>query len=78
MSNTQNNSLCYPETSAHSWSLTHLQASLRVSDATVLNMTSRRTELIPQKAVKYEVRSTDRGAEMTWICNLFYLIPLIL
>lgn len=56
MSNIQNHDLCYPETCTHEWSLTHLQASLHVSDATVLNMTSRRTELIPQQAVKYEVR----------------------
>lgn len=56
MSNIQNRDLCYPETCTHEWSLTHLQASLHVSDATVLNMTSRRTELIPQQAVKYEVR----------------------
>lgn len=40
----------------HPWSLSHLQASLHVSDATVLNVTSLRTELIPQKAVKYAVR----------------------
>ena len=56
MSYVQNDATCYPETSTHAWSLTHLQASLHVSDATVLNMTSRRTELIPQKTVKYEVR----------------------
>ena len=47
---------CYPDTNTHPWSLIHLQASLHVSDATVLTVTSLRTELIPQKAVKYEVR----------------------
>ncbi|KAJ7371019.1 hypothetical protein OS493_028176 [Desmophyllum pertusum] len=52
------------ETSAHSWSLTHLQASLRVSDAKVLNMTSQRTELIPQKAVKYEMTIQDGGLRL--------------
>ena len=52
----ENDDLCYPETSTHPWNLTHLQASLHVSDATVLTVTSLRTELIPQKAVKYAVR----------------------
>ena len=52
----KNDDLCCPETSMHPWSLSHLQASLHVSDATVLNVTSLRTELIPQKAVKYAVR----------------------
>ena len=48
--------LCYTDTSSHSWSLDHLHASLHLSDATILNVTSRRSELIPQKAVRYEVR----------------------
>ena len=52
----KNYDLCCPETSTHPWNLTHLQASLGVSDATVLTVTSLRTELIPQKAVKYAVR----------------------
>lgn len=56
MSYTLKDDFCYPETNRHPWSLTHLQASLYVSDAKVLKMTSLRTELIPQRAVKYEVR----------------------
>lgn len=56
----QYDDLCYPETSKHPWSLTHLQASLHVSDATALTVTSLRTELIPQKAVKYAVRLKEK------------------
>ncbi|PFX25178.1 Cation channel sperm-associated protein subunit gamma [Stylophora pistillata] len=43
------------DTSLHSWSLEHLRASLHLSDATILNLTSRRSELVPQKAVRYEI-----------------------
>ena len=46
------------DTSEYAWSLVHLQASLQVSDTMFCNLTSQRTELIPQKAVKYEVRSS--------------------
>lgn len=56
----QYDDLCYPETSKHPWSLIHLQASLHVSDATALTVTSLRTELIPQKAVKYAVRLKEK------------------
>lgn len=48
----------YSDASEYAWSLVHLQASLHVSDTMFCNLTSQRTELIPQKAVKYEVRSS--------------------
>ena len=48
----------YSGTSEYAGSLVHLQASLHVSDTMFCNLTSQRTELITQKAVKYEVRSS--------------------
>jgi len=61
--------LCYPESSTHRWNLAHLKASLHVSDATVLTVTSLRTELIPQKAVKYAVRWKEMMFDK-WKCAI--------
>ncbi|CAH3111707.1 unnamed protein product [Porites lobata] len=52
------------DTSEYAWSLVHLQASLHVSDTMFCNLTSQRTELIPQKAVKYEVTLQDNGLRL--------------
>lgn len=56
----------YSDTSEYAWSLVHLQASLHASDTMFCNLTSQRTELIPQKAVKYEVRSSP-------VCKLYLM-----
>ncbi|KAK3743026.1 hypothetical protein QZH41_009277, partial [Actinostola sp. cb2023] len=53
------------ETSRHSWTMDHLRVSFYISHPSFINVTSSRKELLPFKAVKYQVTVQDMGFTFT-------------